>query len=55
MPTSAYHVKNGQLITLQCKKCGFVMPYLKDNLKVFKPVCRACGKRRWRRLETWQQ
>ena len=51
MPTATYHVTKGQKIILECKKCGFQMPYLKENLKVFHPVCRACGKRSWRRIE----
>lgn len=51
MPTSTYRVTNDQRIVLRCKKCGFEMTYLKGNLKVFKPVCRYCGGRRWGRTE----
>lgn len=50
MPASSYRSDKKSVI-LECKDCGFRMPYLKDNLKIFRPVCRLCHGTRWRRCD----
>lgn len=51
MQSKGYNAKGDKRVILECRSCGFQMPYPKKMMNMMRPVCRLCHGTKWRRVD----